>query len=88
MHGSNRVLESVIRGMSAMVEQAPPAASHRSPPGRPGAAVAGAGGGHLLLPVQKLDPAQVWAAITDMTWLELATLSLLAIWNLCTYAFV
>jgi putative heme transporter len=36
----------------------------------------------------KIDPAQVWAAITDMTWLELATLGLLAIWNLCTYAFV
>jgi putative heme transporter len=36
----------------------------------------------------KIDPAQVWAAITDMTWLELATLGLLALWNLCTYAFV
>jgi hypothetical protein len=29
----------------------------------------------------------VGAAITDMTWLELASLSLLAIWNLCTSAF-
>ena len=38
--------------------------------------------------LKKLDPAQVWAAITDMTWTELATLGLLAIWNLCTYAFV
>jgi hypothetical protein len=38
--------------------------------------------------VKKIDPAQVWAAITDMTWLELATLGLLAVWNLCTYAFV
>jgi hypothetical protein len=38
--------------------------------------------------LKKLDPAQVWAAITDMTWTELATLSLLAVWNLCTYAFV
>ena len=38
--------------------------------------------------LKKLDPAQVWAAITDMTWTELATLSLLAIWNLCTYALV
>jgi putative heme transporter len=37
---------------------------------------------------QKIDPAQVWAAITDMTWTELATLGLLAVWNLCTYAFV
>jgi uncharacterized protein (TIRG00374 family) len=38
--------------------------------------------------LKKLDPAQVWAAITDMTWQELATLGLLAVWNLCTYAFV
>ena len=30
----------------------------------------------------------MWAAITAMIWTELATLSLLAIWNLCTYAFV
>ena len=30
----------------------------------------------------------MWAAITDLTWLELTTLSLLAVWNLCTYAFV
>jgi putative heme transporter len=36
----------------------------------------------------KIDPAQIWAAITDMTWLELVTLSLLGVWNLCTYAFV
>ncbi|MFL6298853.1 MAG: hypothetical protein ACJ75M_24315 [Actinomycetes bacterium] len=36
----------------------------------------------------KIDLAQVWAAITAMTWTELATLSLLAIWNLCTYALV
>jgi hypothetical protein len=36
----------------------------------------------------KIDLAQVWAAITAMTWTELATLGLLAIWNLCTYAFV
>jgi uncharacterized protein (TIRG00374 family) len=35
-----------------------------------------------------IDLAQVWTAITDMTWLELTTLGLLAIWNLCTYAFV
>jgi hypothetical protein len=36
----------------------------------------------------KIDLGQVWAAITDMTWLELSTLGLLAVWNLCTYAFV
>jgi hypothetical protein len=42
----------------------------------------------LYFTVKKIDPAQVWAAITDLTWLELTTLSLLAIWNLCTYAFV
>ncbi|HEX8931329.1 MAG TPA: lysylphosphatidylglycerol synthase transmembrane domain-containing protein [Actinomycetota bacterium] len=38
--------------------------------------------------LKKIDLAQVWAAIRDMTWLELSTLGLLAIWNLCTYAFV
>jgi hypothetical protein len=36
----------------------------------------------------KIDLAQTWAAITAMTWLELATLGLLALWNLCTYALV
>jgi uncharacterized protein (TIRG00374 family) len=38
--------------------------------------------------LKKIDLAQVWAAIRNMTWLELSTLGLLAIWNLCTYAFV
>jgi putative heme transporter len=38
--------------------------------------------------LKKIDLAQVWDAIRDMTWLELSTLGLLAIWNLCTYAFV
>jgi putative heme transporter len=38
--------------------------------------------------LRKIDLAQVWAAIRGMTWLELSTLGLLAIWNLCTYAFV
>jgi hypothetical protein len=38
--------------------------------------------------LKKIDLAQVWAAIRSMTWLELSTLGLLAIWNLCTYAFV
>jgi uncharacterized membrane protein YbhN (UPF0104 family) len=36
----------------------------------------------------KIDLAQTWAAITDMTWQELAILGLLAVWNLCTYALV
>jgi uncharacterized protein (TIRG00374 family) len=36
----------------------------------------------------KIDLAQTWAAITAMTWQELAILGLLAIWNLCTYALV
>jgi uncharacterized protein (TIRG00374 family) len=31
---------------------------------------------------------QVWAAIRDLTWLELATLAAVAGWNLCTYALV
>jgi hypothetical protein len=30
---------------------------------------------------RRIDPAQVWAAITAMTWLELTTLGLLAVWN-------
>jgi uncharacterized protein (TIRG00374 family) len=38
--------------------------------------------------VKKIDLAQVWTAITSMTWLELTLLGLLAVWNLCTYAFV
>src|SRR5215217_2873296 len=38
--------------------------------------------------LKKIDLAQTWAAITAMTWQELATLGLLAVWNLCTYAFV
>ena len=37
---------------------------------------------------RKIDPAQTWAVITAMTGLELALLGLLAVWNLCTYAFV
>src|SRR5215218_4083931 len=37
---------------------------------------------------KKFDPAEMWAAISAMTWLELAILGLLAVWNLCTYAFV
>jgi putative heme transporter len=38
--------------------------------------------------LKKIDLAQVWDAIRSMTWLELTTLGLLAIWNLSTYAFV
>jgi uncharacterized protein (TIRG00374 family) len=38
--------------------------------------------------LRKIDLAEVWGAIRSMTWLELSTLGLLAIWNLCTYAFV
>jgi uncharacterized protein (TIRG00374 family) len=38
--------------------------------------------------LKKIDLGQVWTAITSMTWLELSILGLLAIWNLCTYAFV
>ena len=35
-----------------------------------------------------IDFGAVWTAATSMTWLELATLALLAIWNLATYALV
>jgi hypothetical protein len=30
----------------------------------------------------KIDLGQVWTEITSMTWLELTTLGLLAVWNL------
>jgi putative heme transporter len=73
-----------------MVEQAPPAASNRS---RTRLLVQGVLSLVLVVAIfyflrKKIDPAQMWAAITAMTWLELAILSLLALWNLCTYAFV
>jgi putative heme transporter len=76
--------------MSWMVEQAPPAASRRS---RSRLVVQGLLSLLLVVAIfyflrRKIDPAQTWAAITAMTWPELATLGLLAIWNLCTYAFV
>lgn len=35
-----------------------------------------------------VDWSQVWAAIVDMTWLELLTLALAATWNIATYLFV
>jgi uncharacterized protein (TIRG00374 family) len=76
--------------MSAMVEQAPPAARHRS---RTRLVIQGMLSLVLVVAIfyylrKKFDPAQAWAAITAMTWLELTILSLLAAWNLCTYAFV
>jgi putative heme transporter len=76
--------------MSVMVEQAPAAVSHRS---RTRLVVQGLLSLVLVVAIfyylrKKFDPAQAWAAITDMTWQELSILGLLAIWNLCTYAFV
>ena len=73
-----------------MVDQAPPAASRRS---RTRLLVQGLLSLVLVVAItyylrRKIDPAESWAAITAMTWPELATLGLLAIWNLCTYAFV
>jgi putative heme transporter len=77
--------------MIAMVNQAPPATTRRRSRTRLLAQVVLS----LVLVVaifyflrRKIDPAQTWAAITAMTWQELAILGLLAIWNLCTYAFV
>jgi putative heme transporter len=76
--------------MSVMVEQASPAASHRS---RTRLVVQVVLSLVLVVAIfyflrRRIDPAQTWAAITAMTWLELAILGLLAVWNLCTYAFV
>jgi uncharacterized protein (TIRG00374 family) len=78
------------KGMSWMVEQAPSAAKHRS---RTRLVVQGVLSLVLVVVIfyflrRRIDPTQVWAAIAAMTWLELATLGLLAVWNLCTYAFV
>jgi len=76
--------------MSVMVEQAPPEASRRSPARLAIQVVVS-----LVLVVvifyfllKKIDLGQVWAEVTSMTWLELTTLGLLAVWNLATYAFV
>jgi putative heme transporter len=73
-----------------MVEQAPPAAKHRSRTRLVVQVVVS-----LVLVVvifyfliKKIDLPRAWAAVTSMTWLELTTLGLLAVWNLCTYAFV
>jgi putative heme transporter len=38
--------------------------------------------------LRDISLADVWAAITAMTWGELAGLVVVAAWNLCTYAFV
>jgi uncharacterized protein (TIRG00374 family) len=38
--------------------------------------------------LKDISLADVWAAITAMTWRELAGLAVVAGWNLCTYAFV
>jgi hypothetical protein len=35
-----------------------------------------------------IDPRQVWVEIRAMTWLESLILGTIAVWNLCTYAFV
>jgi uncharacterized protein (TIRG00374 family) len=76
--------------MIAMVNQAPPATTRRS---RTRLLVQGALSLVLVVAIfyflrKKFDPAQMWTAISAMTWLELAILGLLAVWNLCTYAFV
>jgi uncharacterized protein (TIRG00374 family) len=76
--------------MSVMAEQPPPAASRRS---RTRLVVQAVLSVVLVVAIfyflrKKIDPAQTWAVITAMTWLELAILGLLAVWNLCTYAFV
>src|SRR5215213_54507 len=76
--------------MIVMVNQAPPATTHRS---RTRLVVQGVLSLVLVVAIfyflrKKFDPAQMWTAISAMTWLELAILGLLAAWNLCTYAFV
>jgi putative heme transporter len=73
-----------------MVDQEPPAARRQS---RTRMVVQGVLSVVLVVAIfyflrRRIDPTQTWAAITAMTWLELATLGLLAVWNLCTYAFV
>jgi putative heme transporter len=76
--------------MIVMVNQAPPATTRRS---RTRLVVQGLLSLVLVVAIfyflrKKFDPAQMWAAISAMTWLELTILGLLAVWNLCTYAFV
>jgi putative heme transporter len=76
--------------MSVMVNQALPVAGRRS---RTRLIIQGLLSLVLVVAIfyflrRKIDPAQTWAVITAMTGLELALLGLLAVWNLCTYAFV
>jgi uncharacterized protein (TIRG00374 family) len=76
--------------MIVMVNQAPPATTHRS---RTRLVVQGVLSLVLVVAIfyflrKKFDPAQMWTVISAMTWLELTILGLLAVWNLCTYAFV
>jgi putative heme transporter len=76
--------------MIVMVNQAPPATTRRS---RTRLVVQGVLSLVLVVAIfyflrKKFDPAQMWTAISAMTWLELTILGLLAAWNLCTYAFV
>jgi hypothetical protein len=73
-----------------MVDQAPPAAKPRS---RTRLVVQVVVSLVLVVAIfyfllKGIDLTQVWTGITDMTWLELTTLGLLATWNLCTYALV
>src|SRR5215218_8679115 len=78
------------RAAAVTVDQEPPAANRRS---RTRLVLQGLLSLVLVVAIfyyllTKIDLAQVWAAITAMTWTELAILGLLAVWNLCTYAFV
>ena len=73
-----------------MVEQAPSTAKRRS---RARTVIQGVVSLVLVVVIfyfllKKIDLGQVWSAIASMTWLELTLLGLLAVWNLCTYAFV
>ncbi|HJW62576.1 MAG TPA: lysylphosphatidylglycerol synthase transmembrane domain-containing protein [Actinomycetes bacterium] len=74
-----------------MSEQATEATTKRSSPAKMTLRVAVS---LLLIAVifwyllRDISLADVWAAITAMTWGELAGLAVVAAWNLCTYAFV
>jgi putative heme transporter len=77
-------------GVAVMVDQEPAAAKPRS---RTRLVVQAVVSLALVVVIfyfllKKIDLSQVWATITSMTWLELTLLGLLAVWNLCTYAFV
>jgi putative heme transporter len=41
--------------------------------------------GIFVLVFKRVDPASVWAVIRDMTWIELATVTAISVWNLMTY---